>query len=51
MTVGVILAELATNGLTDKLWDANNRGRTYEQVDWSKFDEDEEEEDDDDDDE
>ena len=53
MAVGVILAELATNKVTDVLWEANNRGRTYQQVDWSKFDpvdEDEEEEDDDDDD-
>ena len=52
LAVGVILAELATNNLTDMLWNANNFGRTYEQVDWSKFDpaDDEEEEDDDDDD-
>jgi hypothetical protein len=52
LTVGVIAAELATNSLTDSLWDMNNRGRTYGQVDWSKFDpaDDEEEEEDDDDD-
>jgi hypothetical protein len=55
LTVGVIGAELATNGLTDSLWEMNNRGRTYGAVDWSKFDptddeEEEEEEDDDDDD-
>lgn len=53
LAVGVIGAELATNSLTDALWEANNRGKTYAQVDWSKFDpvdEDEEEEDDDDDD-
>ena len=50
LTVGVIIAELATNSLTDALWEANNRGRTYAQVDWSKFDpadDDEEDEDDD----
>jgi hypothetical protein len=50
LTVGVIFAELATNGLTDMLWEANNYGRTYQQVDWSKFDEEEEEEEDDDED-
>ena len=55
LTVGVIGVELVTNSFTDSLWDMNNRGRTYEQVDWSKFDpaddDEEEEEDDDDDDE
>ena len=57
MAVGVIFAELATNKATDMLWEANNYGRTYQQVDWSKFDppeddgEEEEEEEDDDDDE
>jgi hypothetical protein len=55
--VGVILAELATDSVTDSLWEMNNKGRTYKQVDWSKFDppadddDEEEEEDDDDDDE
>jgi hypothetical protein len=53
MAVGVIFAELATNSLTDMLWEANNYGRTYQQVDWSKFDpvDDGEEDGDDDDDE
>jgi hypothetical protein len=54
LAVGVIFAELATNSLTDMLWEANNYGRTYQQVDWSKFDpveEDGEDEDDEDDDE
>ena len=53
LTVGVIGVELGTNSFTDSLWDMNNQGRTYEQVDWSKFDpadDDEEEEEDDDDD-
>ena len=55
LAVGVIFAELVTNGVTDALWEMNNRGRTYNQVDWSKFDppddddDDEEEEEDDDD--
>lgn len=54
--MGVIGAELLTNGATDMLWEMNNRGKTYKQVDWSKFDpqddeEEEEEEEDEDDDE
>jgi len=50
MAVGVILAEMGTNSATDLLWERNNEGKTYNQVDWSKFDEQEEEEEDDDDD-
>ena len=50
LTVGVIGAELATNSLTDALWEANNAGRTYAQVDWSRFDPPDDDEDDDDDD-
>eukprot|EP00980_Cylindrotheca_fusiformis_P002111 scaffold473_cov132-Cylindrotheca_fusiformis.AAC.16 len=50
LTVGVIGAELLTNGITDLLWEANNAGRTFQQVDWSKFDPEDEDEDDDDDD-
>ena len=47
----MILAEMGTNSLTDSLWESNNKGKTYKQVDWSKFDpQDDEEEDDDDDD-
>ena len=49
MAVGVIVAELATNKATDMLWEANNKGRTYAQVDWSKFDPEDEDDDDDDD--
>jgi hypothetical protein len=49
MTVGVIGAELFTNSLTDSLWEANNSGKTYAQVDWSKFDPADDDDDDDDD--
>mmetsp|Transcript_35392 Transcript_35392/g.38302 ORF Transcript_35392/g.38302 Transcript_35392/m.38302 type:complete len:120 (-) Transcript_35392:236-595(-) len=50
MAVGVILAEMGTNSATDLLWERNNEGKTYNQVDWSKFDEQEEEEEEEDDD-
>ncbi|KAG7344171.1 ubiquinol-cytochrome C reductase, UQCRX/QCR9 like protein [Nitzschia inconspicua] len=56
LAVGVIAVELITNATTDALWELNNRGKTYKQVDWSKFDppdddEEEEEEEEEDDDE
>jgi hypothetical protein len=53
----VVVGEYATGKLTNALWTMNNYGRTYETVDWSKFDqfedeeEEEEEEEEDDDDE
>jgi len=51
LAVGVIAAEMGTNSLTDYLWESNNAGKTYKQVEWSKFDpQDDEEEDEDDDD-
>eukprot|EP00934_Nitzschia_sp_Nitz4_P005832 Nitzschia sp. Nitz4//scaffold137_size62074//1976//2383//NITZ4_006402-RA/size62074-snap-gene-0.13-mRNA-1//1//CDS//3329535661//5822//frame0 len=51
LAIGCIVAEFGTNAVTDALWEMNNRGKTYSQVDWSKFDPvDEEEEDEDDDD-
>jgi len=50
----IIVGEFATGKITDALWDLNNRGHTFTNTDWSKFDQfeddDEEEEDDDDDD-
>jgi hypothetical protein len=49
LTLGVIGAELFTNSLTDSLWEANNSGKTYAQVDWSKFDPPDDDDDDDDD--
>jgi Ubiquinol-cytochrome C reductase, UQCRX/QCR9 like len=49
LAVGVIVVELITNSATDALWEMNNRGKTYKQVDWSKFDPPDEEEEDGDD--
>ena len=53
MILLIVVGEYTTGKITDALWTANNYGKTFDTVDWSKFDQfedDEEEEDDDDDD-
>lgn len=53
LVIGIVLGEFLTGKGTDFMWRSVNYGKTFDTVDWSKFDpvdEDEEEEDDDDDD-
>jgi len=50
LVMGIVLGELFTGALTDTMWRSSNYGKTFDTVDWAKFDpsdDDEEEEDDD----
>jgi len=44
IVVGLVTAEAVYGSVTDRVWAANNDGKTYDTVDWSTFAEDEEEE-------
>ena len=50
LAIGIVFGEMLTGKGTDIMWRSVNYGRTFDTVDWAKFDpEDEDEEDDDDD--
>lgn len=48
---GILAAEVITGAGTDIAWNAVNKGRTFESVDWTKFKSEDEDDDDDDEDE
>lgn len=48
IVVGCVVLEVVYGSVTDSIWESNNKGKLYSQIDWSKFksedDEEEEEE-------
>ena len=50
MAFGIVFGEMFTGTLTDTMWRSVNYGKTFDTVDWSKFDPEDEDEDEDDDD-
>ncbi|EEY55728.1 uncharacterized protein PITG_09699 [Phytophthora infestans T30-4] len=45
--IATLIAEGVYGSATNYIWEANNRGRLYHHIDWSKFAEDEEDEEED----
>jgi hypothetical protein len=44
MVMFIVVGEFAFGKITDGLWTMNNYGKTYNTVDWSKFDVDDDDE-------
>ncbi len=46
LVAGIVVAEGITGTLSDSVWNSVNAGRTFETVDWTKFQSDDDDEDD-----
>ena len=51
LVAGIVVAEGITGTLSDSVWNSVNAGRTFETVDWTKFQSDDDDEDDEEEDE